>query len=356
MTIKENFDSLIAEVQRCRKCTRMDKSERVLGYGCGSLTPNVMFIGEAPGRLGADSSLMPFHGDKSGHNFEGLLEQVGLSRYDAFITNAVLCNPKDESGNNSPPTKTEIQNCAAFLQRQVEIIQPKVVATLGSVALKSCALASRHELRLADHVRTANKWNGRLLIPMYHPGQRAMLHRSFANQLADYQFLKETLARSTTKRVKKVSGKASEQVVEVVNYLIEREANLSYFALHKLLFLAEVRHLEEYGERMTASYVVRQKDGPYFVELHPNKLAAFGIGVVCKPRLSVIRQLELSSNTQFELPTSWARVLDEVLKKYAGLSEADLKRSVYLTKPMRELLRREKQSRVNMFNAPLLVN
>ena len=264
MTYQGDFESLIDEVQRCRKCVRMEKSERVLGYGCGSLTPSVMFIGEAPGRLGADSSLMPFHGDKSGHNFEWLLEQVGLSRYDAFITNAVLCNPKDESGNNSPPTNAEVRNCAAFLQRQIEIIQPKVVATLGSIALKSCALISRHELRLAEHVRTANSWNGRLLIPMYHPGQRAMLHRSFANQLADYQFLKETLSRSAARKSRKVRGRASEQVVEVVNYLIERKTNLSYFALHKLLFLAEVKHLEEHGERMTNSYVVRQKDGPYF--------------------------------------------------------------------------------------------
>jgi uracil-DNA glycosylase family 4 len=76
---EEAFRDLVGRVQACRKCDRMNDSKRVLSFGCGSIDSPIMFIGEAPGRLGADDSQLPFHGDKSGHNFESLMEQVGIT-------------------------------------------------------------------------------------------------------------------------------------------------------------------------------------------------------------------------------------------------------------------------------------
>ena len=105
------FDILCAKVQACVKCERMCNSQRVLNRSGGSLTADIMFIGEAPGRLGADNSCIPFHGDKSGHNFEELLDFAKIDRSKIFVTNAVLCNPRDDQGNNSTPTKQEVQNC-----------------------------------------------------------------------------------------------------------------------------------------------------------------------------------------------------------------------------------------------------
>src|SRR6202012_1690379 len=98
-----DFNRLACEVSACRQCARMDERNRVLSAANGAYPSNLMFIGEAPGRLGADSTQIPFHGDKAGDNFERLLKQVGLSRYDCFVTNAVLCNPRDADGNNNPP-------------------------------------------------------------------------------------------------------------------------------------------------------------------------------------------------------------------------------------------------------------
>ncbi|WPQ36580.1 uracil-DNA glycosylase [Achromobacter xylosoxidans] len=152
-----------------------------------------MFVGEAPGRLGADDSQLPFHGDKSGHNFESLIAQVGISRYEVFVTNAVLCNPKDERGNNSTPNSGEITNCMPFLKETIEILDPSIIVTLGAVALKACGELEGYSFSLREKVRTVNAWMGRKLIPVYHPGQRAMVHRSFANQLSDYQFVAENL-------------------------------------------------------------------------------------------------------------------------------------------------------------------
>jgi uracil-DNA glycosylase family 4 len=343
----------------------MNDSARVLGPGCGPLDANLVFVGEAPGRLGADGSHLPFHGDKSGHNFESLTEQVGISRYQVFVTNAVLCNPKDASGNNATPSPTEIANCAPFLKEQLEIIGPQVVVTLGAVALKACGLIEAHALSLRGNVRTSSKWFGRKLIPAYHPGQRAMVHRSFANQLADYQFIAESLRR-TGKSKRQVSGviskrASSEKLADVAKRLLEQQPDgLSYFALHKLCFLAEVAQLEEAGERMTNAYVVRQKDGPYFVDLHLAKLPNLVQGLTVEKNGGDIR-LRVDAQRSFgddespkALSPSECKVVDRVSRRYGSYSEAELKRVVYLSGPMRALLRKERDLRVNLFNAAVL--
>jgi uracil-DNA glycosylase family 4 len=179
------FNFLIECAKACVLCPRMAGSQRVIGRGSGRIDAPIMFVGEAPGRLGADNSAIPFHGDKAGENFESLLGQVGLSRYDCFITNAVLCNPKDDKGNNATPTRTEIANCSRFLRRQIDLVNPKIVVSLGAQALQALRLIEQHEIELADGVRKKWAWYDRMLIPLYHPGQRAMVHRSFFNQLVD---------------------------------------------------------------------------------------------------------------------------------------------------------------------------
>lgn len=369
MTSKEEreakFIDLVGRVQACRQCHRMKDSARVLGPGCGPLDAPLMFIGEAPGRLGADDSELPFHGDKSGHNFERLIEQVGLSRYQVFVTNAVLCNPRDENGNNATPTATEIGNCAAFLREQVLLLEPRIVVTLGAVALRACSMVHAHALALRTDVRTSTSWFGRRLIPAYHPGQRAMVHRSFANQLADYQFVAESVRRFGRKR-RRVGGTGPEgdetrKLGDVAQYLLaERPGGMSYFALHKLCFLAEVAQLEAVGERIANSYVVRQKDGPYYVDLHLAKLRDRIPGLVVDKSgsdiwLRLAPQLELEREERVSsLSANEEAVLDMILRRHSGKSATELKRVVYLSKPMRALLRKERSLRVNLFNTAVL--
>lgn len=334
----------------------------MLGAGCGSLSARVIFIGEAPGRLGADTSELPFHGDKSGHNFEALLEQVGLSRYDAFVTNAVLCNPKDLNGNNATPSPTEISHCSPFLKEQLDLVDSPVVVTLGAVALRATSLVSPHTLTLKESVRKSHQWSGRQLVPAYHPGQRAMVHRSFANQLADYQFIAETVRRLGGKARKPSTkpGRTSAKVGAAAQILLEQAGELSYFALHKLLFLAEVRHLEATSERLTEAYFVRQKDGPYCVELHVSRLPvlipACRIRAVRNHLLVALPQQELPVGTQQteELTQAAKDTLRNVAAQYGRLRANELKTAVYLTAPMRALLRKEKSLRSNLFNSAVL--
>lgn len=358
------FLNLVDRVSACELCPRMKGSARVLGPGCGPLDASLMFVGEAPGRLGADGSHLPFHGDKSGHNFEKLIEQVGVSRYEMFVTNAVLCNPKDENGNNATPTRGEISNCAPFLRETIDILDPAIVVTLGGVALKACGLVEPHAVSLREHVRTNRIWMRRTLIPVYHPGQRAMVHRSFANQLSDYQFVAETLRRLKMPRKKASSAKPRSEAAKlglVAQRAVRGSPNgLSYFALHKLCFLAEISSLESTGERLTNAYVVRQKDGPYFVDLHLAKLPQLVPGIQIRSEqgkvlLRLAPQIDfLAGNDQAGLGKSDEAVIVKVLAKYGRMPDEELKRVVYLSKYMRAILRKEKLASANLFNAAVL--
>jgi uracil-DNA glycosylase family 4 len=154
-----------------------------------------MFIAEAPGRFGADRTGVPLHGDRTGDNFEALLETAGLSRSDCFITNAVLCNPRDGDDRNRRPRAVEIGNCTDFLRWQIELIQPAVVATLGAVALDALRRVEDHSLVLAGGVGKLHRWFDRLLFPLYHPSPLAGMHRSRDLQRRDFIELASQAAR-----------------------------------------------------------------------------------------------------------------------------------------------------------------
>jgi uracil-DNA glycosylase family 4 len=361
----KEFEDLSRRVLACRACERMKDSLRILGHSSGPLSAKLMFIGEAPGRLGADRSAIPFHGDRAGDNFERLLEQVGLSRYDVFVTNAVLCNPKDDRGNNATPNRSELKNCSGFLRAQIELVEPDLVVTLGSQALSALEMIESHNLQLAASVRTATKWFNRLLIPAYHPGQRAMIHRSFLNQLADYQFIAETYRRMTRVKRRKSVAPTTASVAGIVQEVLFQFSELSYFKLHKLFFLIEFEYFKRFGYRLTSAYMVRQKDGPYVFELNLQRLRK------SLPSLSVTSKsgklmLQLTSpsdlferslipvpDSERTFPAEVRELIDEVLNKYGSKPDSQLKTAVYLTYPMRRILRRERTKRENLFNFPI---
>jgi len=153
-----------------------------------------MFIGEAPGRKGADQTRIPFSGDQSGKNFDRFLASINLRRADIFITSAALCNPRTDSGANRKPSNLELRNCSEFFQRTFALIDPAVVITLGSVALAAMRAIQPHELSLKESAAQIHNWNGRLLVPIYHPSPQVLAsHRREREQLADYQIVARAL-------------------------------------------------------------------------------------------------------------------------------------------------------------------
>ena len=186
--------AIAAEAARCRRCPAMCDRRAVLSERNGAVGARVMFIGEAPGRQGGDRTRVPFAGDQSGRNFERYIASIRLTRDEIFITNAALCNPRTPTGANRRPTNIEVGNCSDFLRRQIETINPGVVATLGAVALAALRRIEYHELSLKTAVGQAYEWYGRLLVPLYHPSPQVLAsHRREEAQLADYRSLARAL-------------------------------------------------------------------------------------------------------------------------------------------------------------------
>jgi uracil-DNA glycosylase family 4 len=179
---------LCAEAAVCVRCAGMCGRTAILSELNGALEARVMFVGEAPGRKGADRTRVPFSGDQSGNNFDRLLQSIGLRRDEIFITSAALCNPRSESGSNRRPSSKEIRNCSYFLRRTIELVQPPIIVTLGTVALEALRLIHYHEFTLRADAAKVHQWYGRKLIPLYHPSPQVLItSRSEQAQLRDYQ-------------------------------------------------------------------------------------------------------------------------------------------------------------------------
>src|SRR5215204_7253484 len=102
---KRLFKQLVDDAANCTQCPAMCGRSAVLSELNGSTEARVMFIGEAPGRKGADRTRVPFSGDQSGANFDRFLNSIKFTRQEIFITSAALCNPRSESGANRKPTR-----------------------------------------------------------------------------------------------------------------------------------------------------------------------------------------------------------------------------------------------------------
>jgi uracil-DNA glycosylase len=163
----------------------MHNSKRVLSDLNGTWDAQIVFVAEAPGRLGAEITGIPLFGDRTGDRFEELLKVMDWNRSDVFITNAVLCNPRDERGNNDTPNRCEIANCSQFLRRTIELINPLLVVALGRIALASLKTIADHQCDLRTCAGKIMPWGARRLGVLYHPGPRTAVHRSWEMQLCD---------------------------------------------------------------------------------------------------------------------------------------------------------------------------
>jgi DNA polymerase len=162
----ERFDELQVygeSVAGCTRC-RLAQGRTQVVFGSGSPTADLMFVGEAPG-FHEDKQGLPFVG-QAGKLLEKLLAQIGLARGDVYICNVLKCRPP----GNRDPQPDEIEACESHLFRQIELIQPMVVATLGNFATK---LLSGRPLGITkvhgQEQKTRIGSREVLLYPLYHP-------------------------------------------------------------------------------------------------------------------------------------------------------------------------------------------
>ncbi len=190
------FAKLAAEAAACRRCAAMCERAAVFSELNGAVDARIMFVGEAPGRKGADRTRAPFSGDQSGKNFDRFISSIGLTRSQIFITSAALCNPRSASGANRRPAAREVANCSDFLRRTIALIDPKLVVTLGGVALDALKLVHYHELNLKEAAGRIHRWHQRLLVPLYHPSPQVLItSRDEAAQLRDYKVVAQAVKR-----------------------------------------------------------------------------------------------------------------------------------------------------------------
>jgi DNA polymerase len=124
-TSKKRPTNIAEEIIVCHKC-KLHKTRKNAVPGEGNIDSQIMFIGEAPG-YSEDLKGKPFVGD-AGKFLDILLEEANLLRDSVFITNIVKCRPP----NNREPSTEEIITCSQYLDRQIQVIKPKIIITLGN--------------------------------------------------------------------------------------------------------------------------------------------------------------------------------------------------------------------------------
>ncbi|HQE19731.1 MAG TPA: uracil-DNA glycosylase, partial [Aggregatilineales bacterium] len=161
----DSLEQIAAEVAVCTRCP-LHRGRTKAVPGEGSPNADIMFIGEGPG----------YHEDRQGRPFVGasgsflteMLEGIGLRREDVFIANVVKCRPP----GNRDPEPHEIQACSAYLDRQIALIDPKVIVTLGRFSMAKWFPTAR----ISRIHGQARKINGRLIVPFFHPAAALERH------------------------------------------------------------------------------------------------------------------------------------------------------------------------------------
>jgi len=153
------LNTLRDEIASCNKC-KLSENRTNLVFGEGDPQARLMFIGEAPGHE-EDLQGRPFVGD-AGRLLTSLIEKMGLRREDVFIANVVKCRPP----MNRDPEENEIMACMPYLIKQVEIIMPQVIMTLGRIATQAI---TGQKIPITKARGRIFEFRGIKVVPTYHP-------------------------------------------------------------------------------------------------------------------------------------------------------------------------------------------
>jgi uracil-DNA glycosylase len=176
------------EVSVCTRCPLSEGRTQVV-VGSGSPDADLMFVGEAPG-YHEDRQGIPFVG-QAGQLLTSLIEGIGMSRDEVFIANVLKCRPP----NNRDPMPGEIQACQDYLRRQVELIEPRVICTLGNFSTKLLRADPTGITRLhgRPEVRAVGSRAVRLY-PLYHPAAALYTPSTLETLREDFARIPELLA------------------------------------------------------------------------------------------------------------------------------------------------------------------
>jgi DNA polymerase len=187
---REALKLVYEQARGCPRCPELVSTRTQVVFGAGNADADLMFVGEAPG-ANEDRMGRPFVG-QAGKLLDQLLVEVGLERADVFISNVLLCRPP----GNRDPAPVEIENCQEYLMRELELIEPRVVCTLGNFATKLLRgdnagitrVHGREEVRVIG-VRAVR------LYPLFHPAAALYTPRMLEVLREDFARIPELLAQ-----------------------------------------------------------------------------------------------------------------------------------------------------------------
>lgn len=177
------------QVIACQKCP-LYKTRTLPVIGQGNHRAEIIFVGEAPGR-NEDKKGRPFCG-KAGSILEELLASIGLRREDVYICNILKCRPP----GNRNPLPEEISACTLYLDKQIKLIEPKIICSLGNFAsqylMKKFGLEDKNQgiSKLRGKVFSLGK---KKIIPLYHPAVAVYNINMKKVLLEDFKIIKQTI-------------------------------------------------------------------------------------------------------------------------------------------------------------------
>jgi uracil-DNA glycosylase len=176
------------EARTCVRCP-LHKTRTTVVFGAGNADADLMFIGEAPG-ANEDRMGLPFVG-QAGKLLDKLLVEIGLERQDVFIANTLKCRPPD----NRDPHPNEIEACSDYLRRQVDLIAPTVICTLGNFATKLLRADNTGISRLHGQVQELTIGHRTVrLLPLYHPAAALYTPSTLEALRTDFHHIPQLLA------------------------------------------------------------------------------------------------------------------------------------------------------------------
>ena len=176
-------------VSTCTRCALAQGRTQVV-FGSGNPDADLMFVGEAPG-FHEDKQGVPFVG-AAGKLLEQLLDGIGLARDDVYIGNVLKCRPP----GNRDPLPEEIEACEGHLWRQIELIRPRIVATLGNFAMKLLSGKPTGITRVHGQEQETTLGGYRVLLyPLYHPAAALYTPRMLDVLQSDFRRIPELLGR-----------------------------------------------------------------------------------------------------------------------------------------------------------------
>lgn len=185
MTAEETLQQVAQEVSTCTNCV-LHYSRKNAVPGEGPANAEIMFIGEGPG-FHENEQGRPFVG-AAGRYLDELLASIKMRRSSVFITNVVKCRPP----GNRDPLPEELAACAAYLERQIQAINPKVIVTLGRFSMAHFL----PNAKISEIHGQAMRVRGRLVVAMYHPAAALHQHSLKAAIEQDFARLPEIIAQA----------------------------------------------------------------------------------------------------------------------------------------------------------------